>query len=560
VEGTTVNSKEDYRSARDFLHLSPLRYHPQQGWRLVPFLVAALVLIPVGTVMSSLFMPASDVWQHLVETTLTDLLVNTFWLALGVAFGTTLLGVSLAWFTAVCEFPGRQFFSWALLLPFAIPAYVTAFVALGLFDYIGPIQTALRAWLGTDLSWFPNVRSRAGVIIVMVLAFYPYVYLLARNAFLTQGKRSLEAAQSLGFSRTQGFFHLALPMARPWIAGGMMLALMETLADFGTVAVFNYDTFTTAIYKAWFAMFSLPAASQLASLLIVIVFAMIVLEQQFRSRMRYAENRQSARGDRVPLHGWRAWTVTGFASITLFLAFLLPVAQLAVWTARVFARDFDDRYLEFLWHSLLLSGSAALLTCFVTLLVVYAVRHEGGPMVRAAVRLSTIGYALPGAVLAVGIFIPVAWLDNQLSDIAMRLFNMETGLLIQGTLATMLIAYLTRFLAVSYNPIDSAMQRITASIDEAARGLGSNGWNTLRRIHLPMLRGGIFTAATLVFVDVMKEMPITLMTRPFGWDTLSVRIFEMTTEGQWEQAALPAVALVLAGLLPLIFFVRQTER
>jgi iron(III) transport system permease protein len=241
-----------------------------------------VVLVPVGTVISSLFVPSGDVWQHLVETTLADLLVNTFWLAAGVSAGSALLGVSLAWFTAVCEFPGRKFFSWALLLPLAIPAYVTAFVALGLFDYIGPVQTALRAWLGPNLFWFPDIRSRLGVIIVMVLAFYPYVYLLARNAFLTQGKRSLEVAQSLGFNRTQGFFKLALPMARPWIAGGTMLALMETLADFGTVAVFNYDTFTTAIYKAWFAMFSLTAASQLASLLIVIVFVVIIVEQQFR--------------------------------------------------------------------------------------------------------------------------------------------------------------------------------------------------------------------------------------------------------------------------------------
>ncbi|SOD40930.1 ABC transporter permease [Nitrosovibrio sp. Nv4] len=518
------------------------------------------MLVPIGTVVSSLFAPTGDVWEHLVETTLASLLINTFWLALGVASGSALLGVSLAWFTAVCEFPGRKFFSWALLLPLAIPAYVTAFVALGLFDYIGPVQTALRAWLGPDLSWFPNVRSRPGVIVVMVLAFYPYVYLLTRNAFLTQGKRSLEAAQSLGLNRTQGFFKLSLPMARPWIAGGTMLVLMETLADFGTVAVFNYDTFTTAIYKAWFAMFSLPAASQLASLLIVIVFAMIVLEQQFRSRIRYAEIRQSARADRIPLTGWRGWTIAGFASGTLFFAFLLPVMQLSIWAARVFARDFDQRYLEFLWHSLLLSAFATVLTCSVALLMVYAARRHSDPITHAAVRISTIGYALPGAVLAVGVFIPMAWLDNQLSDIAMQLFHIETGLLIQGTLVTMLIAYMTRFLAVTHSPIDSAMQRITGSIDEAAMGLGLNGWAALRRVHLPILKGGIFTAATLVFVDVMKEMPITLMTRPFGWDTLSVRIFEMTSEGEWEQAALPAVALVLAGLLPLIFFVRQTER
>jgi iron(III) transport system permease protein len=561
VKGEALNSTGNNTTTRyGFSGFLASTYRTSSGWRLFPFLVAALVLIPVGTVISSFFAPASDIWQHLVETTLASLLINTFWLVLGVASGTALLGVSLAWFTAVCEFPGRKFFSWALLLPLAIPAYVTAFVALGLFDYIGPVQTALRAWLGPDLFWFPNVRGRLGVIIVMILAFYPYVYLLARNAFLTQGRRSLEVAQSLGFNRTQGFFRLALPMARPWIAGGVMLALMETLADFGTVAVFNYDTFTTAIYKAWFGMFSLTAASQLASLLIVIVFVMMVVEQQFRSRMRYAETRQSARVNRIPLAGWRAWLLAGFASGILFFAFLLPIAQLSIWTASVFTQDFDERYLQFLWHSLLLSAFAALLTCSVALLVVYAARRHPDSATRAAVRIATIGYALPGAVLAVGIFIPVAWLDNWLSEIALQLFNIETGLLIQGTLFTMLIAYMTRFLAVSHSPIDSAMQRITSSIDEAAMGLGLNGWAMLQRVHLPILKGGIFTAATLVFVDVMKEMPITLMTRPFGWDTLAVRIFEMTSEGAWEQAALPAVVLVLAGLLPIILFVRQTEK
>ncbi len=532
---------------------------PASGWRLIPFLVAALVLIPIGTVLSSFFAPASDIWQHLVETTLPGLLLNTLWLALGVVSGTALLGVSLAWLTAVCEFPGRKFFSWALLLPLAVPAYVTAFVMLGLFDFTGPLQTALRSWLGPD-AWFPEVRGWLGVITVMVLAFYPYVYLLARNAFLTQGKRSLEAAQSLGYNRTQGFFKVALPMARPWIAGGVMLALMETLADFGTVAVFNYDTFTTAIYKAWFGMFSLAAASQLASLLLVIVFALIVVEQQVRARMRYAESKQSARADRIMLGGWHAGAATALALGTLFFAFLLPVGQLGIWAASSFAQDFDSRYLEFLWHSLLLSALAALLTCAVALLLVYAARRHPDAATRNAVRIATLGYALPGTVLAVGMFVPLAGLDNWLAEMALQLFQIETGLLIQGTLAIMLLAYMTRFLAVSHSPIDSAMQRITGSIDEAAMSLGLNGWAMLRRVHLPILKSGIFTAATLVFVDVMKEMPITLMTRPFGWDTLAVRIFEMTAEGAWEQAALPAVALVLAGLVPIILFMRQTEK
>lgn len=532
---------------------------PASVWRLVPFLVAALVLIPIGTILSSFFAPTSDIWQHLVETTLLSLLINTFWLALGVVSGTALLGVSLAWLTAVCEFPGRKLFSWALLLPLAVPAYVTAFVVLGLFDFTGPVQSAFRSWLGPD-AWFPEVRGRMGVITVMVLAFYPYVYLLARNAFLTQGKRSLEASQSLGLNRTQGFFRVALPMARPWIAGGVMLALMETLADFGTVAVFNYDTFTTAIYKAWFGMFSLPAASQLASLLLVIVFALIVMEQQIRIRMRYAEVKQSARSDRIALSGWRSATATALASGTLFFAFLLPIGQLVIWAANSLVQDLDSRYLDFLWHSLLLSTLAALLTCTVALLLVYATRRHPDAATRNAVRIATLGYALPGTVLAVGMFVPLASLDNWIGEVTLQLFQIETGLMIQGTLAIMLLAYLTRFLAVSHSPIDSAMQRITSSIDEASMSMGINGWMMLRRVHLPILKSGIFTAGALVFVDVMKEMPITLMTRPFGWDTLSVRIFEMTSEGAWEQAALPAVALVISGLIPIILFMRQTEK
>ena len=534
-------------------------HRPASVWRLIPFLVAALVLIPIGTILSSFFAPTSDIWQHLVETTLLSLLINTFWLALGVVSGTTLLGVSLAWLTAVCEFPGRKLFSWALLLPLAVPAYVTAFVVLGLFDFTGPVQSAFRSWLGPD-AWFPEVRGRMGVITVMVLAFYPYVYLLARNAFLTQGKRSLEASQSLGLNRTQGFFRVALPMARPWIAGGVMLALMETLADFGTVAVFNYDTFTTAIYKAWFGMFSLPAASQLASLLLVIVFALIVMEQQIRIRMRYAEVKQSARVDRIALSGWRSATATALASGTLFFAFLLPIGQLVIWAANSLVQDLDSRYLGFLWHSLLLSTLAALLTCTVALLLVYATRRHPDAATRNAVRIATLGYALPGTVLAVGMFVPLASLDNWIGEVTLQLFQIETGLMIQGTLVIMLLAYLTRFLAVSHSPIDSAMQRITSSIDEASMSMGINGWMMLRRVHLPILKSGIFTAGALVFVDVMKEMPITLMTRPFGWDTLSVRIFEMTSEGAWEQAALPAVALVISGLIPIILFMRQTEK
>ncbi len=529
-------------------------------WRLIPFFVAALIFIPIAVILSSFFMPANEVWQHLVETTLSGLLINTFWLSVGVVAGTSLLGVSLAWFTAVYEFPGSRFFSWALLLPLAIPAYVTAFVVLGLFDYTGPVQTSLRSWFGSELAWFPDLYGRGGVIVVMTLAFYPYVYLMARNAFLTQGKRLLEVAQSLGLSRQQGFFKVALPMARPWIAGGIMLTLMETLADFGTVAMFNYDTFTTAIYKAWFGMFSLPAASQLASLLIIIVFVLIIIEQQFRMRMRFAETKKSSRADRILLSDKKARVVTCFAASVLFFAFVLPIMQLSIWAASSLIQSSDQRYLEFLLHSVLLSIIATLITCFIAILLVYSVRLYSDILTRIAVRIATIGYALPGAVLAVGIFIPLTWLDAQLSEWLLMLFQIETDLLIQGTLGVMLIAYMIRFLAVGHYPIDSAMQRITRNMDEAAMGFGLTSWAVLRSIHLPVLKTGIFTAATLVFVDVMKEMPITLMTRPFGWDTLAVRIFALTSEGEWEHAALPAVTLVLAGLIPITLLMRQTDK
>lgn len=524
-------------------------------WRLAAFLVSLITLIPLLVVLLSLLSPESEIWHHLRQYVLPDLLVNTFWLTLGVACGTGLLGVSLAWVTAVCEFPGRRFFSWALMLPLAMPAYVAAFVNIGLFDFTGPVQTALRAWLGEGV-WFPPIRSRGGVILVMTLSLYPYVYLLARNAFMTQGKRSLEAAQSLGLSRVAGFFRVALPMARPWIAAGVMLALMETLADFGTVAVFNYDTFTTAIYKAWFGLFSLAAASQLASLLVLMVLLLVLLEQAWRGDKRYHATGKSNQS-RYTLKPLLAWGVSLYAGLILVLAFALPVTQLLIWCREIFMEEFDSRYPVFVLHSVLLSSMAALLVVVAAIILAYSLRLYNDWPTRFFVRLSTLGYAIPGTVLAVGVFIPVAWLDNQLIAFFQPWFS--GGAILRGTLMVMLLAYVARFLAPGFNAIDSAMQRITRSQEEAARGMGFTGWRLFTRVHLPLLRGGIFSAAMLVFVDVMKEMPITLMTRPFGWDSLSVRVFEMTSEGQWERAALPAVALVIVGLFPVILLTRQSE-
>ncbi len=525
-------------------------------WRLIALLFATLVLIPVLVVSSAFIHPEAEVWRHLLDHVLADLLLNTLWLVLGVAAGTLLLGVSLGWLMAMYEFPGRRLLNWALLLPMAIPAYVLAFVFIGLLDFTGPLQSWLREVFGSS-AWFPRIRSTGGVILVMSLALYPYVYLLARNAFATQGKRALEAAQALGHSRRSGFFRVALPMARPWIVGGLMLALMETLADFGTVSVFNYDTFTTAIYKTWFGMFSLDAASQLASLLVVIVFGLLVLEQLSRSRMRYTQAGRHQETGRRRLHGLTAWAACFYALAVVALAFIAPMLQLLMWAANVFEQDFDSRYFGFLQHSLLLAGFAALITAIAALLLSYAARRNRDLTTRAAVRIATIGYALPGPVLAVGVFVAIAWLDRTLLQLLQPVMQIEAGMLLQGSLLIMLVAYMARFMAVGFNPVDSAMQRLPLSLDDVSRTLGVGSLTMLRRVHAPILRGGMVTALILVFVDVMKEMPITLMTRPFGWDTLAVRIFEMTSEGEWERAALPAVTLVLVGLLPIIFLSRH---
>jgi iron(III) transport system permease protein len=534
-------------------------FRKPSGWQLAAGLVAGLVLVPLSVLLLAWLEPAWEIWRHLRQTLLSRLLLNSLMLLAGVGGGTLLLGVSLAWLTGACDFPGRRLLSWTLLLPLAMPTYVLAFVFLGLFDFSGPVQSQLRDWFGAGVR-FPDIRSTAGVILVMSLALYPYVYLLARNAFQTQGKRGLEAAEILGCSPLGGFFRVVLPMARPWIAGGLTLALMETMADFGAVSIFNYDTFTTAIYKAWFGFFSLPAAAQLSSLLVVLVFVFIAVEQRMRSRMRFSQGRPTARAERIELRGWSRYLAAGYAFGVLLIAFLLPVLQLLFWTLDIFHEEFDSRYLQLLGHSLGLGLAAALLISAVALLLAYAGRRHRDRLTGLLVRVATLGYALPGTVLAVGIFIPLAGLDNLLIDGARHLFGLEIRPLLQGTIAVMLIAYLVRFMAAGYKPIDSAMHRVTDTIDEASRLMGLRGLQLLTRVHLPMLRGGIFTALTLVFVDVMKEMPITLMTRPFGWDTLAVKIFELTSEGEWERAALPALTLLLSGLIPIIVLMRNSEQ
>jgi iron(III) transport system permease protein len=384
------------------------------------------------------------------------------------------------------------------------------------------------------------------------------VYLLVRTAFLTQGRRALEAAQTLGFGRAAATWKVALPMARPWIAAGIALACMETLADFGAVSVFNYNTFTTAIYRAWFGMFSVNAALELAGVLLVFVVVAFAIERSSRAGARFNSGRDTSEAARLQLGPVARWGAFAGAAFVLALAFVLPLVQLLFWSVEN-AGDIDSRYWGFIARSLMLAISAAIVIVAASLALAYLERrHSASTGMKVLVRLATMGYAIPGTVLAVGIVVPLVLLNNYFQDLLRDWLGAAAPvMLLQGTLLAVLIAYLARFLTVGFNPIESGLQRVTRSIDEAAASLGVVGTGLIRKVHVPLLRTSLATAATLVFVDVMKEMPITLITRPPGWDTLAVRVWEMTSEGEWERAALPAVAIVLVGLVPAAMLTRR---
>ncbi|MBD9502201.1 iron ABC transporter permease [Pseudomonas sp. PDM17] len=527
-------------------------------WYPITFAVAALVLLPISVLLLSWAQIDREIWSHLWETQMTRLLGNTLVLVAGVGVGVTVLGVSLAWLTSLCEFPGRRWLDWALMLPFAVPAYVLAFVFVGLLDFSGPVQTLLREWFGSGLR-LPRVRSTGGVITVLVLVFYPYVYLLARTAFLAQGRGLMEAARVLGLSPLAAFWRVALPMARPAIGAGLALAIMETLADFGTVSVFNFDTFTTAVYKTWYGFYSLSSATQLASLLLL--FVMLVLLGERYSRGRSGVPNERPRGAALyRLHGWKAFAASAWCLLVFACAFVIPVLQLVVWVWQKGRFDLDERYWGLILHSLYLGGFAAVLTVAVALLLAFARRLSTTPAVRSAVGISNLGYALPGSVLAVAIMLAFSWLDNHAVIPLSSAMGGAGKPLLLGSLGALLVAYLIRFMAVAYNPLEGALARIRPSLPEASRSLGVGGAGLFFRVYLPLLLPGALSAALLVFVDVLKEMPATLLMRPFGWDTLAVRVFEMTSEGEWARAALPALTLVLVGLFPVIGLIRRSAR
>lgn len=535
------------------VHYSPLL--------IVGLVVALLAGLPVVSVGFNLFTGGtSGTWLHLVHTVLPEYILNSLWLCLGVGCGVAVIGVATAWLTAMHDFPGRRIFDWALVLPLAMPAYVMAYLYTDLLQFVGPVQTALRETFGWEYGdyWFPDIRSLAGAVLMFICVLYPYVYLLARSAFLERASGMLEAARTLGMGSWRAFFSVSLPLARPAIVAGVALTLMETLADYGTVAYFAVNTFTTGIYRAWFSLGDRVAAAQLAAMLLGFVLFLLMAEKVSRSRARYnnttGRNRPMA-GAR--LTGFRAALAVLACSLPLVLGFVLPAVLLLKMAFTDGDAQFGERFLVLSRNSFVLAGLTAGIAVFLALLLAYGARLSKATLANALNRVVGLGYAVPGAVIAVGVLIPVTRLDNWLAGQWELWFGHNPGLILTGGIAALIYAYLARFLGVALHTVESSLAKITPNMDDAARSLGLGQSETLRRVHAPMLRGSLLTAGLLVFVDVMKELPATLVMRPFNFDTLATQTYTLASDERLAEASTAALAIVAVGLLPLIALSRQ---
>ncbi len=527
------------------------------------FLVAALVALPILAVAGNLFADTGGLWGRLAARALSTYLVNTVALLAGVGVLTTAIGAGAAWLVTMCEFRGRAVLEWMLLLPFAVPAYVLAYVYTDLLEFAGPVQTFLRdlfGWTRHDYR-FPQIRSTPGAIAMLSLVLYPYVYLLGRAAFLSQSVAALEAARTLGRGPWSGFLRVALPMARPGLAAGLALALMETLADFGTVEFFGVQTFTTGIYRTWFLRGSPEVAAQFASILMLFAVAVLALERASRGKARFA----TGAGRFSPLPRYRLAGVKAVAAFVacgapVALGFLAPAAVLLHLSVIDGDPLFGGAFLGFAANSIAAAGLAATLAVGAAVVLGYGARTARGPLPQHAARFASMGYAIPGSVIAVGVLIPLAWFDNAVDAVMRETFGVSTGLLLTGTVAALLFAYVVRFLAVAYNAVDAGLAKIAPSMDGASRTLGHGLASTLARVHAPLLRGSLLSGALLVFVDVMKELPATLLVRPFNFETLATRVYRLAADERLAEASTAALAIVAAGVVPVILLARAIAR
>ena len=533
---------------------------PINPWTVATLVVALVVALPILGIPWLALFPRENIWPHLVSTVLPGYVLTTLGLMLGVTFGVLTMGVTSAWLVTMCRFPGRRIFEWAMLLPMAVPAYVVAYVYTDLLEYAGPVQIGLRhlfGWQSAADYWFPEIRSLGGAIAMMSMVLYPYVYLLSRAAFLEQSVGLLDASRTLGCGPWATFFHVSLPMARPSIATGAALALMETLNDVGTVDFFAVHTLTLGIYDVWLNMGNIGGAAQIAMVMLVFVMVLLTIERQ--SRRRHKHYQISGRLKELPAHrlvGARAGLAFVACLLPVAAGFIIPASMLVTNSLRYFDESWTPELLQYALNSLTLSFGAAVAAVCIALLLAYGRRLVGGKVVGGAVSFASFGYAVPGAVLAIGVIIPLAGVDNALDAFMRERFDISTGLLFSGTVFAILFAYVVRFLAIALGSVDSSLAKVTPAMDMAARTLGHGPMATFFKVHLPLIRGGVLIGALVVFVDCMKELPATLILRPFNFDTLATYVYQFASDELIEQASLGALGIVVAGLIPVVVLSR----
>ena len=543
---------------------APARRNDGGGWTFASLLVAAIVLAPIVALFTIAAQGSGDLWPHLLAYVLPQAVHDTALLLLGVGIVTVVIGVGTAWLVTTCRFPGRGFFDWALLLPLAVPTYIVAFAYLDLLHPLGPIQTALRALLGIDDPrglWLPDVRSLPGCILLLGFVLYPYVYLAARATFLMQSAPALEVARTLGAGRLATFLRVALPLARPAIAVGATLAMLEALNDIGASEFLGVRTFTVSIYATWVNRSSLPGAAQIALVMLAAVLALVLLERWGRRHRQFSGGSRRAHPPALAeLSGLASIGALAACSAPVLIGFVLPAAHLVneAW-ARIGFVGLSSNIVIEARNSVLFATAATAVALILGLVLAHAARLDRSGLADAAARVGSLGYAIPGTVLAVGLLVPLATFDNALDAAARQALGFGTGLLISGSGAALVLAYVIRFLAISAGGVEAGYAKIPASLDMAARSLGESTRGTMLRVHLPLLKPSLGAAAILVFVDCMKELPATLLLRPFGFETLATHIYAEAARGTYEDGAVAALMIVLVGLGPVVLLARMSR-
>lgn len=531
------------------------------GWTFSSMLVSLLVALPILVLLYYLFVPGGEAWTHLRDTTLPGYIVNSVSLMGLVAVFASFFGISTAWLVAATEFPGRKFLSWLLVLPLAAPAYVIAYLYTDLLNFSGPVQSWLRITFALNAGdyWFPTIRSLPGAALLLSLVLYPYIYLLARAAFGARAGVHFEAARTLGRSPASAFFHIALPAARPAIAGGLALVLMETLADFGVVDYFSIPTFSTGIFRTWISMGEKLAAMKLTAVMLLFVFALVGFESLSR-RGRFDSGTEHGKVTRMTLSRGKGMVAFVICLLPVLFGFIIPVFSLTLYTIAGGDQLLGRGFLDYVINSASVSLTAAILATALALLLAYTQRISNHPATKVAIRVSTLGYALPGLLLAIGLLGPISNYDRILTGFIADNFGWDGGLVLTGTVALLIYAYIIRFLTVSYNTVSGGLQGISPAMDAAARSLGSPPNDVMRRVHLPLLRPSLAAALLLVFVDVMRELPATLILRPFNFDTLATRVYRLASDERLAEASTAALTIVLVGLIPVLLLDRLGNR